>query len=132
MYHPPPSSPVLGISLFQIALVLIMPDVVHPPHSWSSFCLDTSHFHLHHLLHLISFIHLQNVSIPVEHGCLAFNVMFSTLKSLLISSVLSLSPIGTTLIQLYTLSYCKKCDTRFFHVCDIITFSIWPGMKSIN
>ena len=45
-----------------------MPDVVHSPHSWSSFCPHTSHFHLHRLLHLISFIRPQNGSILVQPG----------------------------------------------------------------
>ena len=40
-------------------ILIIMPDVVHPLHSWSSFCLRTSHFP--HLLHPISFVHPQNV-----------------------------------------------------------------------
>ena len=58
------SSPVLSVSqrgLLQTALVHIMPDVVHTPHYWSSFC--TSHFHIHRLH---CFIHLENVCIPVR------------------------------------------------------------------
>ena len=38
--------------MLSIHLILVhaTPDVVHPPHSWSSFCPSTSHFHLHRLL----------------------------------------------------------------------------------
>ena len=62
--HPPPFYPVLVISLLQTSLVRVTPDVVHPPHSWSSFCLRTSHSHLHRLLHLI--IPAQNVFMPAQ------------------------------------------------------------------
>ena len=87
LYLPPSSSPVLGVSLLLTALVRITPDAVHPPHSWSSFCPRTSHYHLHRLLHLIFFIHPQNMSNLV---CFAFSLKFSTRKSLLILLLLSL------------------------------------------
>ena len=42
--------------ILNTALVHIMLDVVHPPHSWNYFCQCTSHFHLHSQLHLVLFI----------------------------------------------------------------------------
>ena len=47
LYYPSPCSHILGVSLPQTSLVHVMPDVIHPPHSSSSFCQGTSHFHLH-------------------------------------------------------------------------------------
>ena len=80
--------------------VHILPDVVHPPHSWSSFWPCTSHFHLHNLLHIIFFLHSQNVSIPAQPACLAFNLMFSTPKSPNFVAPLSVSASGSPLIHL--------------------------------
>ena len=69
----------------------IVLDVVHPHNDWSSCCPGTSHFHRHSLPHLVFFIHSQNMSIPAQHGCLAFDVMCTTQNALLISSLLSFS-----------------------------------------
>ena len=86
LYHPPPSSPVvMDISILQMVLVHIMPDVIQPSHSCSSFCRSNSHFHLHHLLHLIFFIRPQNVSIPAQPSLPCFQCDISTPKSLLFS-----------------------------------------------
>ena len=46
-----------------------MPYVIRPPYS---FCPETSHFHLHRLLHLISFNHPQTVPIPSPPYLLRF------------------------------------------------------------
>ena len=40
--------------VLQTALVHVMPGVTHPPHSWSSCCPGTSHFHLHHFFAVFS------------------------------------------------------------------------------
>ena len=77
--HPPTSS-VLSAYILQTTLVHVMLDVIHPPHSLSSFCPHTSHFHLHRLLHFISFIHLQNLSISAQSR---FQCDFSAPKSLI-------------------------------------------------
>ena len=65
VYHTPPSS-----RLVQTTPVHIMPDVIHPPHSWSSFCL---------LLNLFTLFPLSMLSIHVS--CLAFYAMFSIPES---------------------------------------------------
>ena len=81
LYHPSSSSsPVLDVSVRQTTLVHAMADVVHSPHSWSSFCPLTSHFHLHRLLHLISFV-CRMCSCQCKLACLALKVMFSFSKS---------------------------------------------------
>ena len=71
LYHPPPSSSVFVLSLLQTTLVHIMPDVVYPPHSWSSFCPRTSHTYLHSLFHHIFFLTTQNVPISTSTTPLA-------------------------------------------------------------
>ena len=76
MWYPSPTSPVLGVYLLQTKLVHIVPDVFHPPHSWSYFCLSTSHFHLHRLLHLISVIPPQHVTKPSEPCLPHFQFIF--------------------------------------------------------
>ena len=57
-----PSSSIFSVSLLQTVLVHIMPVVVHPHHSWSSFLArGTSHFHHHCLFRIVLFILPQNL-----------------------------------------------------------------------
>ena len=98
LYQPSPSSPVLVVSLLQTSLVHVMSDVLHPPHSWSSFCLRTSHSHLHRLIHLIVFLPTQNVSTPAQSGLPRLQVMSSSPKSLLTFRLLFLLISVTPLI----------------------------------
>ena len=83
--HPHPSSPVLGVSLFTSCMM-------SPIHLLSDY-LSTSHFHLHlhRLFHRISFTHLQNVSIPAQPGSPRVQFHVSTIKSLIVSTALSIS-----------------------------------------
>ena len=84
-----------SLFVLQNTPVFVMLNVVHPPHSWSSYCPGTSHFHLRRrLLYLIFFIHPHDMPTQARHGCLAFSMIFSTPKYLIFSSLiyLSLSP----------------------------------------
>ena len=85
--------PVMDVSLLQTSLVHSMPEAVHPCHYWSSFCPGTSYFHLH-VCFTLCYCSFRSIS-PYQRNlaCLAFNLMFSTPKYLLIPSLLSLPPI---------------------------------------
>ena len=66
LYHSTSSTRALGVSLLQTAIVRVMHDVVHTPHS--SLCTGTSLFNLHHLLRHIFSINPHNVSVPAQYG----------------------------------------------------------------
>ena len=115
----------LGVSLLQTSLVNIMPDVVHPRNSWSSFARVplTSIFIVCFTLFSSSIRrlcpHQRNLA------CLTFNAMFSTPKSLRISSLLSLSRIVTHLIRhniLISVVSIKKNTPRTFLVPIILLY----------
>ena len=83
--HSTSSTRALGVSLLHAAIVRVMHDVVHTPHS--SLCTGTSLFNLHSLLFAILSPPIHTMC-PYQRNmasldCPAFNVRFSTTKSLL-------------------------------------------------
>ena len=83
LYQPSPSSPVLGISCLQTTTVHIMPHVVHPPRSWSSFCPGISHSH--HLLSIwpLIVLSLKLTTLLCEPGNVITCLIYRTCQLLL-------------------------------------------------
>ena len=86
----------------------------HPPHSWCSFCQSTSPFHIHCLLHIISFIHPHNGSIPAQPSlphfqCDGFHRQFSLNYATPLCLFLSL----TSLIRFFFFSVLFYLQIRY-------------------
>ena len=114
-----------------------MPDVVHPPHSCSSFCLSTCDFHLHHLLHHISFIGLQNpfnvlFPLPNSYTPLSLSISVTPLICLnIIISVVSIKKGNLGIAQYpvrWTAQSASHCLPSLADLFIPTPFSVSPGI----
>ena len=114
--HIPPSSPAF-------TLILILPDVFHPPHSCSSFCPISSHFH--RLLPLIPDIHPQNVPVPAQLGLQLFSHGYNISLKRHVSHTPPISPVwGVSLLQTTTIHALLDVVYSPYHVPKYIYLSL--------
>ena len=131
--------PVFGVSILQITIyiVRVTAEAIHPTHASSSFRTDTFRFHRQRLLHLISFIHPQYVSVSAHPSlprfqCDVFHLQFSrnfvaSLSPFQVSLSLSF-PLPPSLPSLYVSLSLSPSLSLFLYGIDLSQRSlIFPG-----